>query len=379
MRKAALAILGLLLFSISLNIVRAETVSVSVAQYSVRAPLALYRCCFANANLTVVYAGSDHIVVGIKDSSTGNYLQGHLSFNYPYANIQQTSCHGLYGIETRCDVLTRLDSGTLHLGFDFTGPNRTGNWNLEAVAMLADANFNPVNSTVSISPFTIMVYDMANVYVNSPQSVGLKLDGSSEGPGSFQVSLKVGSNHTFSVPLLQVSNSTSRLVLSWFGGYGASYVTPPFAHNDSGSVNVSMHVWQDTNLTADYVREYKVTMMTGPYNVTLTSTGPSQSKPSDWYQQGTLAFVWTASSPQPMPGILGSLGAKEVFDGWYVNGQYFNNSIYASIPVSGPLTIEARWHADYTIPIAIATVLAIAVCALFLVRRTTRRDLTKTI
>ena len=372
MRKLALVTLALLLFSISLNSVRAENVSVSVAQYSVRTPVALYRCCSANANLTVTYTGSDHIVIGIKDSSTGNYLQGHLSFNYPYANIQQTSRHGLYGNETLCDVLTRLDSGTLHLGFDFTGPNRTGNWNLEAVAMLADANFNPINSTVSVFQFSITVYDMANVYVNVPQSVSLKLDGSSEGPGSFQVSLKVGSNHTFSVPLIQVIDSTSRLVLSWFGGYGASYVTPPFAHNDSGSINVSMHVWQDTNLTADYVQEYKVAMMTSLYDVTLTSMGPSRLNQSGWYRLGTLAFVWTVPSPQPIRGILGLLGGKEVFDGWYVNGQYFNNSIYASIPVSGPLTIKARWHADYTMPIAIAAVLAIAVCALFLVRRTRR-------
>src|SRR5208282_6357133 len=331
MRNLSLVVLALLLFTVSLNSVRAENVSVSIAQYSVRTPVALYRCCSANANLTVVYNGSDHLVVGIKDSSTGNYLQGRLVLNYPYANIQQTSCHGLYAIETLCNILTRLDSGTLHLGFDFTGPNRTGNWNLEAVAMLADSNFNPINSTVSVSPFTIIVYDMANVYVNAPASIGLKLDGVSEEPGSFQVALMVGSNHTFSVPLIQVTNSTSRLVLSWFGGYGASYVTPPFAHNDSGSVNVSMHVLQDTNLTADYVQEYKVAMMTSPYNVTLAwpENGPPPWKPSNWYQQGTFAYVWTVSSPQPIPGILGLLGGKEVFDGWYVNGQYLNNLIYA--------------------------------------------------
>ncbi|HKM76010.1 MAG TPA: hypothetical protein VJZ32_06305 [Candidatus Bathyarchaeia archaeon] len=377
MRNLSLVVLALLLFTVSLNSVRAENVSVSIAQYSVRTPVALYRCCSANANLTVVYNGSDHLVVGIKDSSSGNYLQGRLVLNYPYANIQQTSCHGLYAIETLCNILTRLDSGTLHLGFDFTGPNRTGNWNLEAVAMLADSNFNPINSTVSVSPFTIIVYDMANVYVNAPASIGLKLDGVSEEPGSFQVALMVGSNHTFSVPLIQVTNSTSRLVLSWFGGYGASYVTPPFAHNDSGSVNVSMHVLQDTNLTADYVKEYKVAVITGSYNVTLTSIGP-QWQPSNWYQQGTLAYVWTAPSPKPMPGIIGLLEGKEVLDGWYVNGEFLNNLIYASIPVSGPLTIEARWHDDYTIPITLTSILAIAVCVLFLVTRTRRRDPTKT-
>jgi len=31
--------------------------------------------------------------------------------------------------------------------------------------MLADANFNPINATVSVTPFTIIVYGMANVYV----------------------------------------------------------------------------------------------------------------------------------------------------------------------------------------------------------------------
>jgi hypothetical protein len=255
------------------------------------------------------------------------------------------------------------NSGDLHIGFLFTASNRTGNWDLEAVAMLADSNFNPINSTLSVSAFTIQVYDVANVYVNVPEPVNLKLDGTLEGPGSFQVSLRLGSNHTFSVPLVEMINETSRLELLWFGGYGASDVAPPFAHNDSGYVRVSMHVLQDTNLTAYYVEEYWVSMLNTGYNVTTTQT--SQPKPmSGWYRQGTLAYLGTVSSPQPLDGFLGELGAREVFDGWYVNGRYINNTSYVAVPVSGPLTVEARWHVEYTTPITIAAGIVLAICAL---------------
>jgi len=214
---------------------------------------------------------------------------------------------------------------------------------------------------------------VANVFVDAPQPVGLKLDGMSEGPGSFQVSLRLGSNHTFSVPLVQMINETSRLELLWFGGYGASDVAPPFAHNDSGYVHVFMHVLRDANLTAYYVEEYRVSLFNTGYNVATAQSGLPKPM-SDWYRQGTLVYIDTVSSPQPLGGFLGELGARDAFDGWYVNGQYLNNTSYVAVPVSGPLTVEARWHVDYTTPVVIAAAILLTACILSLWILTRRKS-----
>jgi len=197
MKRLWFVIAAFLLF-INPGATRANGISVSVARYSERAPVGSFACCSAFANLTITYSGSDRLVVGIKDISTGRYLEGRVLFNYPYADINATNCQVFNSSpEMFCDIVTVQDSGDLHLGFSFTAPNRTGNWDLEAVAMLEDSNLNPIDSTLSISRFTIRVYDVANVFVDAPQPVGLKLDGMSAGPGSFQVSLRLGSNHTF--------------------------------------------------------------------------------------------------------------------------------------------------------------------------------------
>jgi len=241
-------------------------------------------------------------------------------------------------------------------------------WNLEAVVMLADANLNPINSTVSVTPFTITVYNMANVQINVPKSVDLTLDGTPE-PGGFNISLRVGSNHTLVVPQVIPINAMSRIVLSpgWVLPW-SYYNNRTNLSNNASPLTFPISVWGDANLTINYVTQYNVTVTSNPFNATITPCREWKlqwvSTWSGWCDESATLSLSTVTSPQPLPGLLGQLGRREVFDGWYVNGQYFNNTWWVNVPVSGPLTIEARWHADYSVPIIIASAFALAAGAL---------------
>ena len=230
-------------------------------------------------------------------------------------------CHFVYG-----QLPSTLDLYALHL--------LAGHSTSDTVTLPAKITYGQSNPT-------------SNLMITLPASAHAFVDGYDEGPGSFQVSLTLGS-HTISVPRLVTIDDSSRLSFKdW---------------NDGWLFSVrSLDIWSDATLTATYVTQYKVTV----------TNSLSATREENWYDQGSSASLTTQQSPQPMNGILGVLGAKWVFDGWYANGQYLSSSSAVSISVSSPLSLEARWHADYTLPIAVIVAIAIAVGALtFFVLRT---------
>ncbi|HXZ89941.1 MAG TPA: hypothetical protein VEG61_02665, partial [Candidatus Dormibacteraeota bacterium] len=76
---------------------------------------------------------------------------------------------------------------------------------------------------------------------------------------------------------------------------------------------------------------------------------------------------------EPIPGLLGALGVRGSFQGWYENGHLLANSPTGTISMNKPHTLTALWQMDYSIPAAIVlgTIVA-AVVAFLLIQRMTR-------
>jgi hypothetical protein len=81
-----------------------------------------------------------------------------------------------------------------------------------------------------------------------------------------------------------------------------------------------------------------------------------------------------------MSGIMGFLGGKWVFDGWYEDGVLVSNSNEAQILVDKPYALEARWSADYATPtmilVLVVAFLVSAACAVACRKNALRRQAT---
>jgi hypothetical protein len=191
----------------------------------------------------------------------------------------------------------------------------------------------------------------AILHLTLPFSVHAAVDGTDQGSGIFQVTLALGS-HTISVPQYVTLDDSRRLdFVGWSDGW--KYLDYP------------LDISSDTTLAVNYNTQYKVTL-----------TSSLSAPKSRWYDQGSSILFSTPPSPQPMNNSLSVLGAKWMFDGWYENGQYLSSSSRVSISVVAPFSLEARWHPDYIMPIAIvvAIVLAIGASAFLALRKGKSRN-----
>lgn len=83
-----------------------------------------------------------------------------------------------------------------------------------------------------------------------------------------------------------------------------------------------------------------------------------------------LHAVSLSSIAEPMAGVLGMLGGKWVFDGWYEDGRLMTRSTSWSITMNSSRSLETRWHGDYTTPIVLsAVIVSVAVMTIALERR----------
>ncbi len=118
---------------------------------------------------------------------------------------------------------------------------------------------------------------------------------------------------------------------------------------------------ETTTLKATYVTQYLLA---------IDSVVPI--KGSGWYDKGS-TFSVSAPAPGPIYPELWIVGGQWVFDGWFKDGAYVTNSRSSSITIDGPHSLQARWHQDYTAPIAILTLLGLA--AFVLIYRRVRHKL----
>jgi hypothetical protein len=66
-----------------------------------------------------------------------------------------------------------------------------------------------------------------------------------------------------------------------------------------------------------------------------------------WYDENSRAQFSVDRGTYPMTGLVGNLGAKNVFQGWA--GDSSDTSLNAEIDMNGPKLIHAVWRPDYTV------------------------------
>lgn len=184
----------------------------------------------------------------------------------------------------------------------------------------------------------------ATLTLDMPSQVTASIDGGQfTQSGYSQLSLSRGP-HTIEVHQDVAIDSNNRLRFDhWSDG--------------SGSSNRTFTLESDTTLKAIYVTQHWLT---------IDSVVPLNG--SGWYDEGsTVSFSKPTSIP--IHAGLGILGGQWAFDGWYEDGVHLTSSTSSSIVMDTPHTLELRWHQDYTIPIAIVVLLALAIVTAAVVKR----------
>ncbi|HUK51403.1 MAG TPA: hypothetical protein VLV18_10230, partial [Terriglobales bacterium] len=85
-----------------------------------------------------------------------------------------------------------------------------------------------------------------------------------------------------------------------------------------------------------------------------------------WYNEGSSATLSIPSAKMPMTGILGLMGGKWNFQGWYENGGFLTPSIKIQVSVDQSRSLTARWEPDYAIPALIFSAIAFAIIVTFI-------------
>ena len=202
---------------------------------------------------------------------------------------------------------------------------------------------------VSKETFSITGGTTFQLTVNTAYPVALIIDGSNS--TSSPVELTPGP-HVVSVPAFVQLDNSSRL---------------RFDHWEDGSTqpNRTLDIQSDTTIAASFVPQHLLSLSSSPVNATGAG----------WYDEGSSA-QFSVPPLVPMPGLLGDIGARWVFKGWWnQNGNRITTANSDTVSMYGAHTLSAQWVPDYTIPtVALTALAAIVVASLALVtrRRTTR-------
>jgi len=164
--------------------------------------------------------------------------------------------------------------------------------------------------------------------------------GTVEGGQSQQLTFTIGETHSISVDSYISQDNRTRY------------------YCESSSTSVST----DTQLTFSYKKQYYLSV-TSPYGTT-SGTG--------WYDDGSTVPFSLDTRTIPMPGLVGPLGARYVFDKWA--GDMSTSDVQSSVVMDGPKSISATWRTDYSILYLIIVVIAAAVVGgIVAYRRLSRR------
>jgi hypothetical protein len=98
-------------------------------------------------------------------------------------------------------------------------------------------------------------------------------------------------------------------------------------------------------VSAVFHRQYELNVST-PY---------STAEGSGWYDEGSPANFNISNVLLPIPGVLGRLGGKLHFKGWYEGGALITDSNNGTITMDKPHSLTALWLPDYSTPIAVVS------------------------
>jgi hypothetical protein len=149
----------------------------------------------------------------------------------------------------------------------------------------------------------------ANISVDGqPQSGGIQ-----EGQ-NLTLTFSLGTSHVISIDQYVSKNSETRYFCA----------------------NPSVTVGSGQSIAFDYRPQYYLAV-SSPYGSVVGG---------GWYNQSSEVSISVAPTSVPLPGLLGLLGARYVFQEW--TGDVSGTSTTLSVLMDGPKSISAVWAADYT-------------------------------
>jgi len=300
--------------------------------------------------VTVYYNNTvtgDQLVVGILDADLSPVRIA------PGVVVSSTDpCVNEAGSLAVCAITVPKTSGVERINFQiggiFGGVRGPGRWDLNVTAVLKDPQGNLIPGSMSSRSFNIDLTPVA-LNIDVPSNVTVSVDGVSQPPGSVSIGVALG-RHTITVPqLVNVSQSTRLRFDHW---------------SDGNTLTVrTFVVTNPATLQAIYVTQNLLTLIGVPGNATIYI----------WYDADSNATFSTIQSEQ-ISGLLGALGARSSFQGWYENGQLVTNSPSGTISMDKPHTLTAQWQMDYSIPAAIilGIIIVVIIIAFLLLQRRKR-------
>ena len=307
----------------------------------------------ANVTFDLTYSGltsADGMIAAIINSATNDIAEG-MASSTPDQCLSLASTQ--YSDKAACLWRLGSSSGTEHLTFSLQFPEtHIQGYDFQAVATIVTHGGSLLG--VSQQDFSIMGGTTFQLTVNTAYPVSITIDGASNQSSPVEVTPGI---HVVSVPALIQLNNSSRL---------------RFNHWEDGSTepNRTLDIESDTTIAATFVPQYLLTLDSEAVNATGAG----------WYDEGSSAEFAVPSSI-PMPGLLGDLGGKFDFKGWYEDGYRVTAGTVGSVNMSESRTLVAQWTGDYGVPVIALLVFAGAVGGsvwLITHRRTTRGKRRKT-
>jgi len=233
-------------------------------------------------------------------------------------------------------------------------------WTLYAARTSASL---PAECTISPSmvPITITITMVPNHIIMTPfPAVTITVDGTSmqtgpEGDAKFTVYV-AQQTHSIQVPKdIEEGPGKRAIFQSW---------------NDGNTQNARVIVVTNSpvTLTATYKTQY--------YLELRSQLGTTSG--NGWYDEGSSASYSLSATSFPLDGLLGVMGGKTVFEGWYESGRLVSSSKTDSIVMAGTHVLTASMRTDNTAPTIVSFLaIGLAILGIWLSTRNRMHDLTK--
>ena len=252
--------------------------------------------------------------VSIFDLDSGNIVKGSGKDSSRRCDLDRAVCSG--------EITS--PSGVEHVAFLIKGFKQT--MSLAIIANLYDGSGSLIYNSESDYEFVIRMTSAFVLRVSAPITVPVSVDGVPQPKGNVSLYLVPGV-HEISVPdAVQLNNVTRMKFERWSDGVNQTI----------RSINLSSL----TLLTAIYATQYLLAATSAQGNVTGNG----------WYDVGSNATFSVPIATKPMSGLMGLLGGKWTFKGWYENGEIMTASTSGSMLVLGSHSLVARWAGDYELP-----------------------------
>jgi hypothetical protein len=286
---------------------------------------------------TVSYQGAKAnytLRVGVLDMDSNNTLAPGITMSGPDKCLNQPV------LLAYCVMKVPGSSGSESLEFRIGGilgeyVHPPGNWNLNITAAMYDLNGNLIPGSVSSIPFGITLTTIT-LTIQVPPTVNVTVDNETLPAGSASIPVIAGL-HNITLPEIAPVNGMTRIRFDhWADGVNGT------------SRTIAMKT--DASYQALYATQYRLAII-GDQG---TGTG------AGWYDQGSMAS-FSVPAVESATGVLGILGAKLNFQGWYENGTIITTHTSGTISMNQPHTITAVWQVDYTMPLIVAGVVIVVV------------------